>query len=229
MIMDKHMKRLSYKVSYRRFIFKHTCFLIANICWTGGYFFLIVNPTVYALCKLTSRRPQAIFLFVIPLIFITFATINCINIKQYAQEIISLLSGNFLVKSGRVVQKTKNVHTIGPIPSNRKPRKFEHISYPNFYIKDKNCERTFQIGDNIKVIYPCSSRLSTRSMLQAYAIYAFATDEAYSISMNAQKAELKSRKKIVWMYLSVVTLLSVPLLSALFVSIWILLKKAVFT
>lgn len=226
--MGKPGKRLSYKESYRNWILQHTCLLILDICGTGGYFFMIVNPTVYLWCKLIARRPQAILGLCIPLAFIIMAVISCMNLKEYGHEIIRLLSGNFLVKSGRVVQKTKNVYTIGPLPSNRKPTKFEHFSYPNFYIKEKNCERTFQVGDNIKVIYPCSTRLRTRKMRELYAIYAFATDEAYSISMDAQNAMRKSQKHIARIYLSVVTLVSVPLLSALFVSIWILLKTAVF-
>ena len=84
-----------------------------------------------------------------------------------------------------IYEKSKNIYTIGPVLSSRTKTKFEHFSYPNFYIKDKNCERDFHVGDFIKIVYPCSQKLNVRTERQLYAIYAFSSAEAYSI--NTQK------------------------------------------
>lgn len=185
---------------------------------------MVIFPSVYVLSKsISTYGPQMIFAFVIPLVFIIFAGIASIGMKRYGQEIIRLLSGNFLVKTGRIVQKSKNVYTIGPVLSSKKQTKFEHLSYPNFYIKDKNCENSFQIGDYIKIVYPCSPRLNVRTTHQRYAIYAFSSDETYS--MNTQRGADKERKKTVFLFLAVVTLLLASLLCILFALIYILLKS----
>ena len=183
--MVKHIKRLSYKASYRNFILRHACIFLLLIGGIGGYCFVVIFPSVYVISKSISVRPQMIFTFVIPLGFIIFAGIACIEVKRYGQEIVRLLSGNFLVKTGRIAQKSKNVYTIGPVLSKRTQTKFEHFSYPDFYIKGKNCENSFQIGDFVKIVYPCSPRLNVRTAHQLYAIYAFSSDETYS--MNTQK------------------------------------------
>jgi len=84
-----------------------------------------------------------ILAFVIPLGFIVFAGISCIDVKRYGQEIVRLLLGNFSVKAGYIVEKSRNVYTIEPFSSKKKQTKFEPLSYSNFYIKDKDCEITF--------------------------------------------------------------------------------------
>lgn len=224
----KNIKRLSYKASCRNFILQHTCFFILNVLGIGVYFFIVIFPIIYVIFhSISTRGPQMIFAFVIPLGFIILAIIACINAKQYGQEIVRLLSGNFLVKTGCIVQKTKNVYTIGPVLTKNKKLDFYNLPYPAlFYIKGKNCESTFQIGDSIKIIYPCSPRLSTRTTHQLYAVYAFSSAEAYS--MNTQKVTANKRKKTVFIYLSVVTLLSASLLSILFVLVNMLLKQTFF-
>ncbi len=186
----------------------------------------MIFPSVYVLYKSASfYGPQMLLALVIPLGFTIFASIACIDIKRYGQEIIHLLSGNFLIESGCVVKKAKNIYTIRPIVSKKKQTKFEHFSYPNFYIKDRNCERAFQVGDSIEIIYPCSPKLSTRTTHQLYAIYACSIGEPYL--QDTQKA-MANRRKTVFAYLSVVTLLSVALLCILFVSINALLKQTFF-
>ena len=224
MVMEKYTKRLSYKASYRNFILRHTCIFILRTGGIGGYWFVVIFPSVYVLSKsISAYGPQMIFAFIIPLGFIIYAGTACIGIKQYGQEIIRLLSGNFFVKTGRIVEKSRNIFTIGPVLSERKQTEFEHLSYPEFYIKDKNCENSFQIGDYIKIVYPCSPRLNVRTPHQRYAIYAFSSDETYS--MNTQKSTDKERKKTVFLFLTVVTLLSASLLCILFVLTYTLLKR----
>ena len=221
--MGKQIKRLSFKVSYRNFILQHTCFFILSTGGIGGYWFMIIFPSVYVISKSIPIRPQMIFALVIPLGFIILAGIAGIGMKRYGQEIIRLLSGNFLVKTGRVVEKSRNIYTIGPVLSKKKQTKFEHLSYPKFHIKEKNCEKSFQIGDYVKIVYPCSPRLNVRTTHQLYAIYAFSSDETYS--MNTQKGTDKERKKTAFLFLTVVTLLLASLLCILFSLIYILLKS----
>lgn len=220
--MGKQVKRLLFKASYRNFILKHTCFFILNTGGIGGYWFMIIFPSVYVISKSIPVRPQGIFALVIPLGFIIFGGIASIGLKQYGQEIIRLLSGNFLVKTGRVVEKSRNIYTIGPVLSKKKQTKFEHLSYPKFYIKEKNCEKSFQIGDYIKIVYPCSPRLNVRTTHQLYAIYAFSSDETYS--MNTQKGTDKERKKTRYLFLTVVIMISVSLQYVIFKSTYMLLK-----
>ena len=221
--MGKYTKRLSYKASYRNFILQHTCIFILRAGGIGGYWFIVIFPSVYVLSKsISTYGPQMIFAFVIPLGFIIYAGIACIEMKRYGQEIVRLLSGNFLVKAGRIVEKSRNIFTIGPVLSKRKQTKFEHLSYPNFYIKDKNCENSFQIGDYIKIVYPCSPRLNVRTSHQRHAIYAFSSDETYA--MSTQKGTDKERKKTVFLFLTVVTLLLASLLCILFALTYTLLK-----
>ena len=220
--MVKRTKRLSYKDSYRNFIIKHTCMFILRICGIGGYCFVVIFPSVYVLSKSLSNRPQMIFAFVIPLAFTIFAGISCIDVKRYGQEIVRLLLGNFLVKAGCIVEKSRNVYMIEPLSSKKKQTKFEHLSYPNFYIKDKDCEISFQIGDYIKIIYPCSPKLSVRTAHQLYAIYAFSSNETYSTSIP--KSTDREVKKTILLFLLVVALLSTFLLFILFLSINVLLK-----
>ena len=221
--MGKNTKRLSYKSSCKNFLLQHICFFILQVVGIGGYWFLVIFPSVYVISKSIPTRPQMIFALIIPLCFIISAIMACVNVGQYGQEIVRLLSGNFLVKTGHVVEKSKNIYTIGPGSSSREKTKFEHLSYPKFYIKDKNCENSFQIGDYIIIIYPCSARLNVRTSHQRYAIYAFSSDETYS--MNTQKGTDKERKKTVFLFLTVVTLLSASLLCILFTLIYILLKS----
>ena len=194
--MVKRTKRLSYKDSYRNFIIKHTCMFILRICGIGGYCFVVIFPSVYVLSKSLSNRPQMIFAFVIPLAFTIFAGISCIDVKRYGQEIVRLLLGNFLVKAGCIVEKSRNVYMIEPLSS--------------------------KIGDYIKIIYPCSPKLSVRTAHQLYAIYAFSSNETYSTSIP--KSTDREVKKTILLFLLVVALLSTFLLFILFVSINVLLK-----
>ena len=221
--MGKNTKRLSYKSSYKIFLLQHICFFILHVAGIGEYCFAVIFPSVYIISKSIPTRPQMIFALIIPLGFIIFAIIACVNVWRYGQEIVHLFSGSFLVKTGRVAEKSKNIYTIGPVLSLRKKTKFEPLSYPNFYIRDKNCESDFHVGDFIKIVYPCSRKLSVRTMHQLYAIYAFASDETYSI--NTQKDMGKEWKKAMLLFLLAVTLSSVSLLCALFALTNVLLKS----
>lgn len=220
--MVQCVKHFSYKTCYRNFILLHTYILILYICGIGAYCFMIILPTIKVLARsVPYYGSQMIFAFVIPLALIIFAVIACIDIKQYSQEIIRLLSGNVLVKVGRIVEKSRNVYTIKPISSKNKEPKFAHFSYPKFFVRNRNCERILTIGDNVKIIYPCSPRLSVRTTQQLYAIYVFSTDE--ECSLNTQEFPASKRKSTVFIYLTVVTLLSASLLYVLFIFInWLL-------
>lgn len=213
--MGKNTKRLSYRSSYKNFLLRHVCFFILRVVGIGGYCFVVIFPSVYVISKSIPARPQMIFALVVPLGFIIFAIIACVDMRRYGKEIVRLFFGNFLVETGRVAEKSKNIYMIGPVLSSRKKTKFEHLSYPNFYIKDKNCERDFHVGDFIKIVYPCSRMLNVRTEHQLYAIYAFSSDEAYLI--NTKKGMDKEHKKAVLLFLLGVTFLSAALLCVLFV------------
>ncbi len=220
--MGKDTKRLSYRCSYQNFLLRHICFFILYVAGIGEYCFIVIFPSVYVILKSLSVQPQMMFAFVIPLIFILFAAIACIDAGRYGREIARLFSGDFLVKTGRVAERSKNIYTIGPVLPSRKQTKFEHVSYPKFYIKDKNCESDFHAGDIIKIVYPSSRRLNVRTVHQLYAIYAFASEEAYL--SNTQKGTGKKHKKTALLFLLAVILLSVSLLYALFISTNVLLR-----
>ena len=222
-MMGKDTKRLSYKSSYKNFLLQHICFFILRVAGIGEYCFVVIFPSVYVISKSIPARPKMIFALAIPLGFIIFAIIAYVDVGRYGKEIVRLFSGNFLVETGRVVEKSKNIYTVGPVLSSRKKTKFEHLSYPNFYIKDKNCERDFHVGDFIKIVYPCSQKLNVRTERQLYAIYAFSSAEAYSI--NTQKGMDKERKKAALLFLLAITFLSAALLCVLFVLTNALLRR----
>lgn len=223
----KRIKRLSYQASYRNFVLRHTCIFILHICGIGSYCFIVIFPTVRVFSKLASYHGQQMVLaFLIPLGFIIFAGIACINAKQYGQEIVRLLFGNFLIKDGRIIEKAQNVYTVGPIISKKNRTKFECISYSKFYIKDKNCENLFLVGDDIRIIYPCSPRLNVRTSHQLYAIYAFSADKEFLL--NTQEATTNNQKKGALAYLLGVTLVSAFLLLTISVLIRMLLMQTFF-
>lgn len=227
MVKNKRIKRLSYEASYRNFVLLHTCIFILHICGIGAYCFIVIFPTVRVLSKLVSYHgTQMILAFLIPSGFIIFAAIACINAKQYGQEIVRLLFGDFLVKDGRIMEKSQNVYTVGPIISKKKRAKFDCVAYSKFYIKDKNCENLFSIGDDIRIIYPCSPKLSVRTSHQLYAIYAFSADEKFLL--NTREISANNRKKGALVYLLGVALVSVFLLLTISVLIRVLLMQTFF-
>ena len=129
-MMGKDTKRLSYKSSYKNFLLQHICFFILRVAGIGEYCFVVIFPSVYVISKSIPARPQMIFALVIPLGFIIFAIIACVDAGRYGEEIVRLFSGNFLVETGCVSEKFKNIYTIGPVLSSRTKTKFEHFFLP---------------------------------------------------------------------------------------------------
>ena len=126
-MMGKNIKRLSYKSSYKNFLLQHICFFILRVAGIGEYCFVVIFPSVYVISKSIPARPKMIFALAIPLGFIIFAIIAYVDVGRYGKEIVRLFSGNFLVETGRVAEKSKNIYTVGPVLSSRKKTKFEHL------------------------------------------------------------------------------------------------------
>ena len=86
-MMGKDTKRLSYKSSYKNFLLQHICFFILRVAGIGEYCFVVIFPSVYVISKSIPARPQMIFALVIPLGFIIFAIIACVDAGRYGEEI----------------------------------------------------------------------------------------------------------------------------------------------
>jgi len=68
--MGKDTKRLSYRCSYQNFLLRHICFFILYVAGIGEYCFIVIFPSVHVILRSLSVRPQMMFAFVIPLVFI---------------------------------------------------------------------------------------------------------------------------------------------------------------
>lgn len=228
--MPEENRYARYQKRCRSFILTRTCFFLLQIVGIGVYAFIVICPTVFIL--VTSVRhygAQILLLLVIPLLFTVFAAIAGLSAKRYGQAVLAFLTGEKLVKSGRIVQKEKNAYTvIASIPEKVKKAGYPHLARPTeFHLRRKDCEHDFQVGDSIIVIYPSSRELNVYSYRQILAIYAFSDDEANPADIP-NLCEGVDRKRTAAGYVLLVSLMSILMLSGSGFLVSLLLRQTVF-
>ncbi|MCI8539208.1 MAG: hypothetical protein HFF18_11205 [Oscillospiraceae bacterium] len=217
-----------YQKRCQSFVAGHTCLLILQILGVGLYGFLVIAPSSYIILASTERYgARFLFLLVIPLIFMVFAVITILGIKQYAQAVFAVLMGDKEVKAGYVRQRSNNRYTIeGMLPQTVRPASYPHLTRPTqFHIRRRDCERDFQVGDHIMVVYPRSRALNVYSSRQIRAIYAFSNENPTNIPELLVGG---ARKRAAVRYVALTALVSVLLLSVLGWLTSLLLRQVVF-
>lgn len=228
--MPEEKRYARYQKRCRSFIIKCTCFLLLQIMGIGGYIFIVICPTVFILVTSVKHYgPQILLLLIIPFLFALFAAIAGLSVKRYGQALLAFLTGEKAVKEGRIAQRTKNTYiVITSIPEKMKKASYPHLTRPTeFHIRRKDCERDYQVGDSIMVIYPSSHELNVYSYHQLLAVYAFSADET-RLSDLPGPYEGRNRKKITAQFAVLVTLVSILLLSVLGCLVYLLLRQTVF-
>ncbi len=157
-----------------------THFLILYISGLMLYCLTVIDPAVEAILH-GSRTygDQMLLLLVFPLVFFALWSVAAWWAVQYLRGVLSLLRGNVLVKTGQVTQKRKRIYVVTAVlPKHMKRSSCQHLTRPDrFYIRDRDCERPFQAGDMIRIVYPASRVLRTGPQ-GIPAIYAFSGDDA---------------------------------------------------
>ena len=189
----------TYRSSYKRFIIKHTIFMILNFFGIEAYCVVVIKPAVQAILYGSGvRGKQILFLLIFPLAWTVLAFLAALSALKYCQAVLSLLKGNVSVKLGCITQKQKKIYDVTRIlPEGVKKSSVPHLLLPaRFAIQDCDCERGFQVGDGICVVYPASNMLNLGLPNTIPAIYAFSTDE--SRRLNDIPKETLSGWLVLW-------------------------------
>lgn len=216
-----------YRNRYSRFVRKHTLFLLLDISGLMLYCLAVIDPAVTAILH-GSRTygGQMLLLLVFPLVFFALWAVAAVWALWYLRGILSLLRGSVLVKTGRVTQKRKRTYEVTTVlPKHMKRSSYQHLTRPErFYIRDRDCERVFQAGDMIRVVYPASRVLRTGPQ-GIPAIYAFSGDDAgewRNVSAEALSGkELRKRLAVFGILLTLATAGLFCLLAFLWNIVWV--------
>lgn len=209
----------TYIRSYKRFIIKHTMFLILSFSGVSSYFISVVNPAVQSILGASKvRGDQVLFSLIIPLIWTGLALVVTVENVKYYQAVLAVLKGNVLVKTGTIVLKQKKIYDVADILSENAKKSANPylLSRAHFRIHDCDSECSLQVGDTVSVIYSASRFFYDRTAIDA--IYVFPSD-------NSRPVYSMSKGKIVlW---SIIVFVATAILSAscyfLWNSIWVAL------
>ena len=146
----------TYIRSYKRFIIKHTVFLILSFSGVSLYFISVVNPAVQSILGASKvRGEQVLFSLIIPLIWAGLALVVTVENVKYYRAVLAVLKGNVLVKTGTIVLKQKKIYDVADILSENTKKSANPYLLSRVYFKIRDCdsECSLQVGDTVSVIF----------------------------------------------------------------------------
>lgn len=176
----------TYKSSYKRFIIKHTIFIILSFSGISLYFISVVNPAVQSIFGTSKiHGEQTLFSLIIPLIWTGLALVATFQHVKYYRAVLAVLRGKVLVKTGTIVLKQKRIYDVADILSKKAKKSVNpyFLSRVHFKIRDCDSECSLQVGNTVSVIYPASHVFYDKDGIPA--IYVFSSEKSrpeYSIS-----------------------------------------------
>lgn len=169
----------TYKSSYKRFIIKHTIFIILSFSGISLYIISVINPAVQSIFGVSRvHGEQTLFGLIIPLIWTGLALIVTVENVKYYRAVLSVLKGKVLVKTGTIVLKQKKIYDVADILSEKAKKSVNpyFLRRVHFRIRDCDSECSLQIGDTVSVIYSASRFFYNRNAISA--IYVFSYDKS---------------------------------------------------
>lgn len=202
----------TYKSSYKRFIIKHTIFIILSFSGISLYIISVINPAVQSIFGASKvHGEQTLFGLIIPLIWTGLALIVTVENVKYYRAVLSVLKGKVLVKTGTIVLKQKKIYDVADILSEKAKESVNpyFLSRVHFRIRDCDSECSLQIGDTVSVIYSASRFFYNRNAISA--IYVFSYDKS--------RPEYSAPKENVILW-SIIVFVVTAILSAFYYFLW---------
>lgn len=202
----------TYQSSYKRFIIKHTIFIILSFSGIALYFISVVNPAVQSIFGVSRvHGDRTLFGLIIPLMWTGLTLIATVENVKYYRAVLAVLKGKVLVKTGTIVLKQKKIYDVTDILSEKAKKSVNPylLRRVHFKIRDCDSECSLQVGDTVSVIYPTSRIFYDNRAIPA--IYVFPSDKSrpdYSIS---------KRKIVLW---GIIVFAATAILSVLYYFLW---------